>query len=135
MTSSISSCRAFFFHELPLAATRAILKECRRLLAPGGIMAHMELPSHSDSTAWQNFAWDWDTKYNNEPYYKLFRSQDFFALLADAGFEPDECYTTVVPNLETTSADDYARYLRGELPPLTHGRGGWFIFGANQREA
>ncbi len=126
---------SFFFHELPVAVSRRILKECHRLLAPGGIMAHMELPSHADCSPWENFAWDWDAKYNNEPYYMQFRSQDFCALMEEAGFHREDSFTTVVPNLETTTAADYPRYLSGQLPALSHGRGGWFIFGAQQEDA
>lgn len=123
---------SFFFHELPLAATRRILKQCHRLLAPGGMMAHMELPSHDDCSAWENFAWDWDAKYNNEPYYIQFRSQDFFQLMEEAGFGRQQSFATTVPNLDTTDPADYPRYVSGELPPLSHGRGGWFIFGAER---
>ncbi len=125
---------SFFFHEVPVAVSRKILQECRRLLAPGGITVHMELPSHSDCSPWENFDWDWDAKYNNEPYYMKFRSQDFSDLLEQAGFARQTCFSTVIPNLETTSEADYARYLSGDLPPLKHGRGGWFVFGA-RREA
>ncbi len=92
----------------------------------------MELPSHSDCSPWENFDWDWDAKYNNEPYYMTFRSQDFSDLLEQAGFARQTCFSTVIPNLETTSEADYARYLSGDLPPLKHGRGGWFVFGARQ---
>ena len=53
-------------------------------------------------------------------------------LLEEAGFEPEQCFTETIPNYETTSAEDYDRFLRGDLPPLFHGRGGWFIFGAKQ---
>jgi len=123
---------SFFFHELPIAATKRILKQCHRLLSPGGMMAHMELPSHSDCTPWENFAWDWDAKYNNEPYYVQFRSQDFFELMEDAEFDRQQAFATTVPNLDTTDPADYPRYVSGELPPLPHGRGGWFIFGAQR---
>ena len=123
---------SFFFHEVPIATTRRILKECQRLLAPGGITTHMELPSHSDCNPEQNFFWDWDAKYNNEPYYVQFRSADFIALLEEAGFESDRSFTTLAPNKETTDPADYSRFLSGELPTPSHGRGGWFVFGALQ---
>lgn len=121
---------SFFFHELPLAATRRILAECKRLLAPGGIMLHMELPPRADCDAWQNFYWDWDAKHNNEPFYTAFRSQDPMALLAEAGFSPAACMVTTVPDVTTCNMDRYDDYLAGGLETPLHGRGGWFIFGA-----
>lgn len=124
---------SFFFHEVPIKVTQNILAECRRLLAPGGVMAHMELPSHSHCDAYQNFYWDWDTKYNNEPFYEKFRSQDFNELMTKAGFPAADCFTTTVPNYETTNLDEYSKYLTGELETPMHGLGGWFVFGATDQ--
>ena len=52
---------SFFLHEVPVKATRNILRECHRLLSPGGIMVHMELPDESAVSAYENFFWNWDT--------------------------------------------------------------------------
>jgi SAM-dependent methyltransferase len=122
---------SFFFHELPIAATKRILAQCRRLLRPGGVMAHMELPPQNQCDPFLNFYWDWDVKNNNEPFYAQFRSQDFDELLAEAGFAPDNCYTVTVPDYGTFNMDDYPKVVAGEMTAPLHGRGGWFIFGAS----
>lgn len=121
---------SFFFHELPVKSTRKILAECKRLLAPGGKMLHMELPPHDQCDAWLNFYWDWDAKHNNEPFYIDFRSQDLAALIEGAGFSREQFFTTTVPDVLTFDMSRYPAYLSGEIDAPLHGRGGWFIFGA-----
>jgi ubiquinone/menaquinone biosynthesis C-methylase UbiE len=123
---------SFFFHEVPVPATRRILKECHRLLAPGGMMAHMELPPHKRATPVLNFMWDWDTKNNNEPSYAAFRSQDPVALCAEAGFAPENAIEVTVPNRDSFTREQHLAFLRGEAPVPRHGRGGWFVFGARK---
>jgi SAM-dependent methyltransferase len=123
---------SFFFHEVPLKATRRILKECYRLLAPGGIIAHMELPPERMVSDYENFFWNWDTPNNNEPSYTIFRSQDPVALCAEAGFERDACFAKIIPNYASFGDEKLREYVQGRFPPLTHGNGGWFVFGARK---
>lgn len=123
---------SFFFHELPVAATRRILAECHRLLRPGGVMAQMELPPQDQCDAWLNFYWDWDAKHNNEPFYIDFRSQDLAGLAVDAGFAREDFFTTTVPDVTTFEMSRYPAFLAGEIDAPLHGRGGWFIFGATK---
>ena len=56
---------SFFFHEVPVKSTKKILAECHRMLAAGGLMAHMELPPRKNCEAYLNFYWDWETLNNN----------------------------------------------------------------------
>ena len=123
---------SFFFHEVPLKSTRRILKECMRLLAPGGVMAHMELPNEAAVDAYENFFWNWDTANNNEPYYTTFRAQDFGELCVEAGFDRETCFAHLVPDVASFGEERYARFLQGEIPAPPHGSGGWFVFGARK---
>ena len=120
---------SFFLHEVPVKATRRILRECHRLLSPGGIMVHMELPDELAVSAYENFFWNWDTHNNNEPNYTAFRAQDPRALCAEAGFEPAQCFAQLIPDSASFGAEKLARFVRGELPAPPHGSGGWFVFG------
>lgn len=122
----------FFLHEIPLKHTRAVLRECRRLLAPGGLMVHMELPNESAASAWDNFFWNWDTANNNEPHYTGFRAQEPFELCAEAGFAREAAFTARVPEYTSFGEERYARFLRGELEAPPHGAGSWFVFGARR---
>lgn len=120
---------SFFLHEVPVKATRNILRECHRLLSPGGIMVHMELPDESAVSAYENFFWNWDTHNNNEPNYTAFRAQDPRALCAAAGFEPDKCFAHLIPDVASFGAEKLAGFVRGEVAAPPHGSGGWFVFG------
>jgi ubiquinone/menaquinone biosynthesis C-methylase UbiE len=124
---------SFFLHEVPLKATRAILRECHRLLAPDGLMVHMELPNESAVSAYENFFWNWDTRNNNEPYYTDFRAQDPIALCAAAGFAAERSFARMIPDFASFGAAKFDRFIRGEIPAPPHGSGGWFIFGARRQ--
>jgi ubiquinone/menaquinone biosynthesis C-methylase UbiE len=126
---------SFFLHELPLATTQRILRESYRLLAPGGILAFMELPPHKACDAFLNFAYDWDTKNNNEPFYAQYRSQDPTALAVEAGYPREATFEVTIPDVTTYDMELYPRFLRGELAAPAHGRGGWFIFGSRKPTA
>jgi SAM-dependent methyltransferase len=123
---------SFFFHEVPVPVTRRIIKECFRLLAPGGIMVHMELPPEKAVSAWDNFFWNWDTEYNNEPAYTMFRAQDPAEVCERAGFSRDACFELTIPNFATFGEDRFRKFLAGEIPAPAHGSGGWFVFGARK---
>jgi ubiquinone/menaquinone biosynthesis C-methylase UbiE len=123
---------SFFLHEIPLKATRNVLRECYRLLAPGGLMVHMELPDEVSVSAYENFFWNWDTANNNEPFYTQFREQDPYVLCTDAGFRRERCFKGLIPDVATFGAERYQRFLHGEIPAPPHGSGGWFVFGASR---
>jgi ubiquinone/menaquinone biosynthesis C-methylase UbiE len=122
---------SFFLHEQSVKATRRILKEARRILRPGGIMVHMELPPASEVDPYYNFYLDWDAFYNNEPHYAAFRALDFPREVAAAGFKRANYIQTRIPNWGTVSEQEFAECARGEREAPAHGNGAsWFIFGA-----
>jgi SAM-dependent methyltransferase len=123
---------SFFFHEISLPGTKRILKECHRLLSPGGIMANMELPPHKACDPFLNFAFDWDTKNNNEPFYATYRAQDPTELCAEAGFPKEASFELRVPDITSFDMQKYPEFLHGNLEAPPHGRGGWFIFGSRK---
>jgi ubiquinone/menaquinone biosynthesis C-methylase UbiE len=96
---------SMFFHEVPLKGIRKALREAYRVLRKGGLMLHMELPPNKALKAYDAFYLDWDSWYNNEPFYKTFRDQDPVELCAEAGFDRSRIEQHVVPSLNWFGED------------------------------
>ena len=122
---------SFFFHELSVEATKRVLAECRRVLKPGGMMVHMELPPSSQVDAYYNFFLDWDNEHNNEPHYRDFRSRECADLMASAGFSADEYFTASIPDVGGADPAYFRQVALGEAEPPKHGiYTSWGLFGA-----
>lgn len=89
---------SMFLHEVPRKGIEKVFKEAHRLLRPGGLMLHMELPPNSQLAPYEAFYLDWDSYYNNEPYYKPFRDMVPQEVCARAGFDPKKYVQYVVPS-------------------------------------
>jgi SAM-dependent methyltransferase len=126
-------CSSFFLHEHSIAVTRRIFKETLRILKPGGVMVHMELPPDSETDPYYSFYLNWDAYYNNEPHYAAFRALDLRNEVLRAGFKARNYFALRIPNHGTVSETDFAAVARGELAAPAHGNGAsWFIFGARK---
>jgi len=124
---------SFFYHEISVAATKRMLAECYRVLKPGGMMVHMELPAASQVNAYYNFVLDWDTEHNNEPHYRDFRSQNLNDLMTGAGFDQNECFMVTIPEVSAVSDDHFRQVAVGEVEPPKHGNySSWCLFGAHK---
>lgn len=76
-------------HETSRAALPRILSECHRLLGPGGLMLHLEIPR--GDTPFEQFMLDWETYNNNECFAGHITDADLPAMAVEAGFAPDQC--------------------------------------------
>ena len=84
-------------HETSNKAIRNIMKECRRLLKPGGVVAHLEMLPFSKKTPLQQYLTDWDSTNNHEPFIGKMNELDMDAILAEAGFSETERFVEFVP--------------------------------------
>lgn len=76
------------FHETSPDAMSNIMDECFRLLRPGGIVAHLEVPQrYEDEALWTQVRGELERVYNNEPNWKTAISANYQTLLKVAGFE------------------------------------------------
>jgi SAM-dependent methyltransferase len=80
-----------YLHELSGTALPRIIGEGARVLAPGGLMLHLEQPQYSEAMPlFEQFLRDWDAFNNNEPFWSAMHALDLKAIMAAAGL-PLEC--------------------------------------------
>jgi len=84
-------------HETSGKAMPEIFKECYRILKPGGMMIHADLPPFGDMDAYQQFVLDNETYYNNEPFWGAMRDLDQIQMSVDAGFDNDKVFFDTAP--------------------------------------
>ena len=96
-------------HETSRAGIRAIHKECHRLLAPGGLMIHMD--NIVPDEPFEKYYCDWMARYNNEPYMGSLQDEDMVGICEQAGFERDKVQLgDAVAQFRARSTDDRAVY-------------------------
>jgi SAM-dependent methyltransferase len=83
-------------HEMPRSAILALLRECYRLLKPGGIMIHHDLLRWPEEP-YEAFMMGWTTRHNNEPYERASGTLEFAKECAAAGFNPDDVFIMAQP--------------------------------------
>lgn len=131
---------SMFLHELPLKDIKAFFKEAHRVLKPGGLLLNMELPPNNQMEPYDSFYLDWDCFYNNEPFYKTFRDQDYETLCTEAGFHKNNVVQMTTPQFGYTSEDEFTKSVTAEKQlndktgRLTAGIE-WFGFGAWKGDA
>jgi SAM-dependent methyltransferase len=113
-------------HEMPKPAIRNVMHECYRLLAPGGMMIHVEAPLYSHMDAYKAFLFDWETANNNEPFWSAMRDLDLGALVAEAGFSADKVIQKFVPNGAWQAKVSNNSSQNGRMGS----RGSWFVVAA-----
>jgi SAM-dependent methyltransferase len=97
-------------HETSKKALPRIFAECRRLLRPGGLMLHFEVPR--GNTPMEQFMHDWESYNNNESFARFITDIDLCDVAVDAGWSSDEVEMAIVnPNIGFGKKN----YVRGEV--------------------
>jgi SAM-dependent methyltransferase len=73
-------------HEISRETMAGLFAESRRVLRPGGLAVHQDVPIRGDRSLLERYMFAWETKYNNEPFWEVFAEADVPRLLAQAGF-------------------------------------------------
>ncbi|MGH7907153.1 MAG: methyltransferase domain-containing protein [Candidatus Binataceae bacterium] len=115
-------------HETSARAIREIIRECHRLLAPGGMMVHVEVPQYHGLTPYNAFMLDWDTWNNNEPFWGPYHDMDLEKLAVESGFAPDGVSQAMAPSA-FSEARARTRLLQGGD---FGGAGQWFLWTARK---
>ncbi|MFP4119657.1 class I SAM-dependent methyltransferase [Coleofasciculus sp.] len=94
------------FHELPQTAAKAILREARRLLRPGGYLTLMDMNPQSQVYATMP-AYVFTLFKSTEPYFDDYFTLDIEQAIAQAGFQPPMItpnsprHRTIIAQVET----------------------------------
>lgn len=113
-------------HETSQKAIHNIVKECHRLLKPGGLMIHGETPPYKNMEPFDAFMLDWDTRNNNEPFWARSHEIDLEKLSKKGGFHPKNQFETLIPSaLQVAEAKRSKVFQGGDFG----GGGLWFIYG------
>ena len=101
-----------FLHETSYKAMKRIMRETRRLIAPRGLVLHIEQPCYSDEMpVFEQAMRDWDAFYNNEPFWTKLHEISLDEYMIEAGFKSEELIhghvvAVVDEDLFPSAADD-----------------------------
>lgn len=85
-------------HEISDATRRGMLRESRRLLRPGGVCVHQDVPLRfAGLSEFKKWELSWDTLHNNEPYWEVYANADLHSDLIAAGFTVDQVHVGSLP--------------------------------------
>ena len=90
-------------HETSRSAMPRIMAECHRLLLPGGVMLHLEIPR--GDTPIERFFYNWEAFNNNETFAQFLTGVDLAPLAVAAGF--DSARTRVVRYARPRNSDQH----------------------------
>ena len=127
---------SMFLHELPPKGVRSVFSEAHRLLRKGGLMLHMELPPNCRTEPYESFFFDWDSYYNQEPYYKAFRDMRPVDCCVGAGFDPSAFVEFAIPSLARNGEKELQDCVSGKDVTVDENTGRlarsirWYCFGA-----
>jgi len=110
-------CSSILFHETSAKALPAIMRESYRLLAPGGIAVHGDLPPFWAMDEFNQFMLDCETFYNNEPYWGAMREVDQIEEAVKAGFARENVKFMMAPSAYRAAAGHERGFEAGEFAP------------------
>lgn len=108
-------------HELSRDALGRIFAEARRLVRPGGVVVHQDVPvKGADFSPFEKFIFAWQTKNNDEPFWDDFTEAHVPSVMLEVGFTPDQVVETTV-QMRDGPRGWYV--VLGEKPDADGGRG------------
>ncbi len=108
-----------FLHETAYRALSRIMAECRRLIAPTGLVLHIEQPRYdADMSLFEQAMRDWDAFNNNEPFWTKLHEIDLDEIMVRSGFDREALIhggvaavadTDLFPDAASDDVEDYGR--------------------------
>jgi SAM-dependent methyltransferase len=85
-------------HEISDATRRAMLRESWRLLPPGGLFVHQDVPLRfAELSEFRRWERSWDTLNNNEPFWEVYGNADLRADMIAAGIPESALHVGSLP--------------------------------------
>jgi len=91
-------------HEISRETMTRLFAESHRLLRPGGLAVHQDVPIRGDRTLFERYLFAWEIRYNNEPFWQVFAEADVRGLLAQAGFASGSIVEAQLPRVDGPGA-------------------------------
>ena len=80
-------------HEMSNDTVAGMMRESYRLLKPGGVSVHQDVPlRYENLDNYMQFEYGWDLHYNCEPFWQVYATNDLPGLMTAAGFQADDVY-------------------------------------------
>ena len=109
---------------------KAILRECCRVLRPGGVTAHAEVPARVEvMSPWEQLRSGYEGWYNQEPFWNALTELDLAGIATAAGF------AGVAQGFRQTATDGRPDADVRRFVPVAQGTmdlGNWFLMSARK---
>lgn len=117
-------------HETSRPAVAAILQECLRVLRPGGVTAHAEVPARVEvMSPWEQLRSGYEGWYNQEPFWNALTGLDVAGIARAAGF------VDATQGFQQTATDGRRDAGVKRFVPVEQGTmdlGNWFVMSARK---
>jgi ubiquinone/menaquinone biosynthesis C-methylase UbiE len=88
-------------HEIPKPMLEQVMRESFRLLKPGGLVVHQDVPTQRDDTPpFQQWLSSWQVAHNDEPFWQIFAETSVADALVLAGFPEGEVFEAYQPQVD-----------------------------------